>query len=533
LVNPDHARSERHLLSFVTLGDVHRRAGEFIRLVLQSPTETASTNYRVFASAENTAGLQPPVLEVTSNEVIAPGEGDDPADPGPAPSDLWPGRVDPDTGVWITSGTDAVDDGLIVTRSHTAGQRMAVIQPNENVLGPNWRLEALGGLIGDRLHDYSASGYIQIKLATGKESQRFVADVNNPGTFIAEDGSTVAKNADGTLLQTNEDSTRFSTWSKVGQEYLITSTGTSRTNLYGIAYDGQGRVSRLAAAPMGTEADCSTFASSCASIIFRYATTTTATSAALGDIVGQLKALEFVRADGASAGTVVTYSYDSSKALRQVQDLRQIEEDPIKTSSYDYDAQGNITKLSTAENGTWSLTYAGLGKLASATKAPAPMAAGLQSHCIYASQYMWGTDGCWVSGGVPMDYGATLLKQKWMRTPGGKSVVGVENDHCTFSVDRPGSSTIKGGFDFTRACDMHDYGYGVIYWSKTDKVWTKAKKGSVDAVFYTTLRDYTCNAYPVTGKAPVRGNTVYPRKVCQDKAAFYYQGVKNAGGFLM
>lgn len=36
-------------------------------LVLQSPNETATTNYRVFASAENTDGLAPPTLSVTSD----------------------------------------------------------------------------------------------------------------------------------------------------------------------------------------------------------------------------------------------------------------------------------------------------------------------------------------------------------------------------------------------------------------------------------------------------------------------------------
>ncbi|MEU8268616.1 hypothetical protein AB0B89_15780 [Sphaerisporangium sp. NPDC049002] len=45
--------------------------------------------------------------------------------------------------------------------------------------------------------------------------------------------------------------------------------------------------------------------------------------------------------------------------------------------------------------------------------------------------------------------------------PGNKAVVGVNNDNCTVPVvGRCGS--FPGGFDFRVACDMHDYGYGII-----------------------------------------------------------------------
>ncbi|MEV6863347.1 DNRLRE domain-containing protein [Streptosporangium subroseum] len=115
-------------------------------LVLQSPTETKTANYRVFTSAENTEEFATlPTLTVTSDIPFTPGEGDDPADPGPA--DFKPGRVDVDTGSWITSGTDVIEDRMITTRSHSAGQRIDATQPNEAVLGPNWRLEPLGGLL--------------------------------------------------------------------------------------------------------------------------------------------------------------------------------------------------------------------------------------------------------------------------------------------------------------------------------------------------------------------------------------------------
>ncbi|MCW2878241.1 MAG: hypothetical protein JWQ95_2341, partial [Sphaerisporangium sp.] len=385
-------------------------------LVLQSPTEVASTNYRVFASAENIDGLQPPVLEVTSDEVITPGEGDDPADPGPAPSDLWPGRADTGTGVWITDATDFTDTGLIVTRSHSAGQRMDAAQANQTVLGPNWRLEPLGNLLISRLKDFSANGYIQI--ATGTSSTRLIADPAQPGTFVADDGtSTAVKNADGSFTQTITPTeagapTITYTWTKVGTDYLITKIGSADGTLV-ITYDAQGRFSRLRA-PASPQGDCSVSPALCASVTFQYATSTTATSTQLGDITGQLKAISYTPAGGVSA-TAVTYAYDTAKRLRQVNDVRQLEGEPIKTSIYTYDTQGNINTLNTPDLGSWTLTYESVGKLSSAQQQTSQFAAAATS-CRYMDQYLYGRDGC-NFGPVPMEYGGRLYTPGWKTTP--------------------------------------------------------------------------------------------------------------------
>ncbi|MEU6744272.1 phospholipase A2 [Streptosporangium sandarakinum] len=481
-------------------------------LVLQSPTETTTTNYRVFSSAENTEEFaSPPTLTVTSDIPFTPGEGDDPADPGPA--DFKPGRVDVDTGVWITSGTDVVEDGLITTRSHSAGQRVDITQPNEAVLGPNWRFEPLGGTLGDRLKDFSANGYIQINLSIGTESQRFQADSARPGTFVSTDGGgTLVKNADGTFTQTGTPAGVDYTWAKVGADHLITSVGNADTGMIAVTYDAQGRVSRMAS-PTATEGTCTTADTpGCSSVTFRYATATTATSTRLGDITGQLKDISYDAAGDPAPVSVVSYAYDTAKRLREVKNLRQLDGEPITTSSYTYDAAGNITRLVTPEEGTWNLSYGAPGKLTAATEETTTSAMALPARCKYASQYLWGKDGCW-AGPVPMSYGGKKLQPYWKRTPGNKAVVGVNDDHCTSSPDKPDN------YDFRPACDMHDYGYGIIY---LDQGWRKSKKYSVDAVFYTTLRDYTCNAYPAKR-----------RPVCRTYASQYYQFVRKYGGGSM
>ncbi|CCH29571.1 phospholipase A2 [Actinosynnema sp. NPDC047251] len=469
-------------------------------LVLLAPTEVAARNYRVFASGENSEGLgDPPTLKVTTETPFTPGEGDDPAEPGPAPSDQWPGRVEPDTGVWLTGGTDVFEPGLVTTRSHSAGQRIDLTNPNEQVLGPDWRLEPLGGVLGDRLKDFSANGYLQISRTSGSSSDRYLADPARPGTFTSRDGGTVVRNADGTFTERDADAAAASrTWRKVGTDHLITATTHPEAGTTTIGYDAQGRVSTLAA----PTADTATF---------RYATTTTATAAAPGDVAGQLKDVEYDAAGDPPPAVVVAYSYDSGKRLRRVDDLRRMDGEPVATSTYTYDPAGNITQLNTPPDGLWNLTYAAAGKMQTATKPPT---AALQPHCKYASQYLWGRDGCW-AGPVPMSYGGRKIQPSWRRTPGNKAVVGVTDDRCTApALQKPG------GFDFRIACDMHDYGYGIIY-LKT-RQWDKSKKGAVDSVFYTTLRDHTCNAYPSAR-----------RSSCKNWASDYYFFVSRFGGSSM
>ncbi|WP_433393610.1 phospholipase A2 [Micromonospora sp. KLBMP9576] len=481
-------------------------------LVLQSPSETSTANYRVFTSGENTDELgPPPTLTVTSEIPTTPGEGEDPADPGPAPADLWPGLAEPETGSWVTRGSDVVEDGLLTLRSHSAGQRIDLTNPNESVLGPNWRLEPLGGMLGNRLRDHSANGYVQVKLSIGTQSLRFEADPARPGTFVAEDGATVVRNADGSFTQSGGPDGLTYLWRAVGADLLITSIGETATGTVLIGYDAQGRIGRITA-PVSEQEDCTVpNASGCASATFGYATSTTATATQLGDVAGQLRQIDRIAGGGTVPVTVVRYAYDQLGRLREVRDVRQVDGDPVLVSAYGYDISGNITQLNTPQEGAWTLTYAAPGRLSGATRGPAALA--LPVGCRYASQYLLGRDGCW-AGPVPMEYGGRKIQPSWKRTPTRKAVVGVTDDHCTWSPDRPS------GFDFRSACDAHDYGYGIIY-LKTPQ-WDKSKKASVDALFYSLLRDHTCPRYSTRVRAD-----------CRSTAYTYYTAVRLTGGRSM
>ncbi|MEU4549995.1 phospholipase A2 [Nonomuraea dietziae] len=141
------------------------------------------------------------------------------------------------------------------------------------------------------------------------------------------------------------------------------------------------------------------------------------------------------------------------------------------------------------------------------------------STCKYMVQFLWGQNGCIVPDGVPMMHGAAKLPVKSYWIVRNKWVKGVYHDWCSSPF-----GSHPGGHDFRHACAMHDYGYGIIYYSKTDTYWTSAKAHAADSVFYTTLRDYVCTRYLSTSSK---------RKSCLKWARTYYLGVKFGGGWEM
>jgi hypothetical protein len=487
-------------------------------LVLQSPTEAAETNFRVFPASENPDGLPGPVLEVTSNEVITPGEGDDPADPGPSPKDLWPGRAEPETGVWITSSIDLSSGGLLTTRSHSAGQRVDLTHPNESVLGPNWRFEPLDGLLGVRLKDYSSNGYLELKHTTGTGSDRYLPHASTPNTYVSdgESQSTIVKNADGTFIQTDASPGMTYTYSAVGTDLLITKFGTTADGFTVIEYDANGRVSRQAAPPTSTD-DCTGGNTACAAAVYQYATTTTATSTVFGDVADQLKAVSYDASGATAPVTAATYAYDNLKRLRKVEDNRQLDGDPVKTWNYTYDSVGNITNLTQPGLGTWTLTYAATGKLSGATQTATIMSAS----CRYAADYMlYGR--CSTKVDIQKGNSYQYRSPFWKGTPTGGSVYGITNDGC---------SGVPGNYpnwpvlvpNFKPGCDSHDYGYGLIRnrIQPQDSILhglPVSRRGDVDAVFQAILKTRICAKL-----------TSFRKERCNRLANTYYYGVRAAG----
>lgn len=88
-----------------------------------------------------------------------------------------------------------------------------------------------------------------------------------------------------------------------------------------------------------------------------YATSTTATSSAYGDIKDRLVRVQlYASEDGAtpSAETVVRYAYDDAGRLREVWDPRIT---PALKTSYDYDADGRVVELTPPGEFGWRFRY--------------------------------------------------------------------------------------------------------------------------------------------------------------------------------
>ena len=96
----------------------------------------------------------------------------------------------------------------------------------------------------------------------------------------------------------------------------------------------------------------------CEVLDYDYATSTTATSSAFGDVIDRVRAVKVWSWDPiANAETpveVAHYAYDNAGRLRQVWDPRL--SNPIKTG-YDYDSAGHVTKVSPAGQLPWMFDY--------------------------------------------------------------------------------------------------------------------------------------------------------------------------------
>ncbi|MGW1559131.1 DNRLRE domain-containing protein [Streptomyces sp. NPDC002144] len=100
----------------------------------------------------------------------------------------------------------------------------------------------------------------------------------------------------------------------------------------------------------------------CRVLEFVYATTTTATSSALGDVKDQVSSIRlWSTAPGASAGTsqtVAQYAYDSNGRLREQWDPRI---SPALKTAYTYDGSGRVSTLTPPGQLPWTFTYGQAG----------------------------------------------------------------------------------------------------------------------------------------------------------------------------
>ncbi|MBY6307520.1 phospholipase (plasmid) [Streptomyces clavuligerus] len=318
------------------------------------------------------------------------------------------------------------------------------------------------------------------------------------------------------------------TWKPVvpgGDPWRVTGVGSTANGTATVGYDTQGRVNAISE-PASDDTPAQ-------SLTIGYAGATTATGSTLGDFTGRAK--EITVTTGTTVQTLARYAYDASGLLRTV--TNPVEStDPQAT--YAYDTTGRVSSLASPTNGAWNLAFAAgsaapavspVGPAGPDPQAPIEGEPGVSTldgvappasdfvdgeisdpqayprQCSTAASWMWRQKtGCVAK---VAHYG--WRNPGWRTTPTGFKVMGIRYDKCTDSPDRPS------GFNYEAACDMHDYGLGLI--GNTYKGYRyyldRNKKSAVDSVFYTTLRDKTCPAYASKTR-------------CRATAWVYYQGVK-------
>uniref|UniRef100_UPI003EC0D5B6 RHS repeat-associated core domain-containing protein n=1 Tax=Streptomyces sp. bgisy060 TaxID=3413775 RepID=UPI003EC0D5B6 len=305
---------------------------------------------------------------------------------GAAAEEVGPGSVNLLTGDYTLSDTDASAFGLSVSR--TASSRTPDKGTKQEGQAPIFGNEWVSGTAAE----LTESDYSHIR----KISDTAVAVVDNEGeethftantaktAWIPEPGaesltltgsvtgSFTLTDTEGTVTQFTKPDPTATTWqvSSTLLDGLTNSTTTVVSET--VTVDGKklARPKRVIAPTSATSAATCTATPStkgCRALEFVYATATTATSTAFGDITGQVKEVHLWSTDpgaaAATAKTVQTYLYDEAGRLRQT--WNPLISPALKTE-YTYDNAGRVTELTTPGHLPWTFTYGRAGNAATA-----------------------------------------------------------------------------------------------------------------------------------------------------------------------
>lgn len=215
--------------------------------------------------------------------------------------------------------------------------------------------------------DGSAIYFTANKAKSGWISEPGFEELTLTGTFS---GSFTLTEDDGAVTTFKKAATNATTWqlsSSVqsgieGGESLVVSETVDGTKL-----SRPKRIIGATSAATATACEATPSTRGCKVLDFVYATSTTATGTAVGDITGQVSELKLWAtepgATSATARTVARYAYDDQGRLRQTWDPRI---SPALKTEYTYDSAGRVISLTPPGQLPWKFTY---GKVASVTGA--------------------------------------------------------------------------------------------------------------------------------------------------------------------
>ncbi|WP_406363372.1 DNRLRE domain-containing protein [Streptomyces sp. NBC_00715] len=361
---------------------------------------------------------------------------------GAASKDVGPGSLNLLTGDYTLSDNDASFFGLSVDRtaSSRSPQAGAGTDQQAPVFGKEWLYGAAGdqtstpwtvlaktsatsvsvGAAGDdtRLNFTQNAAKTGWNPEVGAEDYDLTGDFSGTFTLKSSDGetttfapvtgSTTLWNASTSYLEGLANTTTTT----VSEAVTVGSTKTSRPKLI-IAPNSAVTASACAADPS---------TKGCRVLQFVYASATTATSSALGDIKDQVSAIKLWStapgAASATAQTIASYAYDDSGRLREQWDPRI---SPALKTAYAYDSAGRVTTLTPPGQLPWTFTYgqagsnpaAGAGMLLKASRPTLTPGSASQTNGTAATSVVYGVP---LSGSTaPEDMGASALAS-WAQT---------------------------------------------------------------------------------------------------------------------
>ncbi|MFF3316209.1 DNRLRE domain-containing protein [Streptomyces sp. NPDC003035] len=308
---------------------------------------------------------------------------------GTAPvQDAGPGSVNLLTGDYTLSATDTSLFGLSVSRTASSRRPGAGAQQEGQaaIFGPQWA----SGTIAET----AEAGWAFLR----KTSATSVALVDSEGTELgftstvsggwkpepgAEDltltgsltgtGPFTLKDTEGSVTVLTKPDTTATTWQVASSStHGLTQSTTSVISETVVGPEGK-KLARpkLVIAPTSA-VSASTCASTpstkgCRALEFVYATTTTASASAFGDVAGQVKEIRgWSTAPGAettTARSLQKYRYDAAGQLRESYNP-QIS--PSLVTAYTYDAAGRVTAVTPPGQLPWTFTYGKAGNAATA-----------------------------------------------------------------------------------------------------------------------------------------------------------------------
>ncbi|WP_236246931.1 DNRLRE domain-containing protein [Streptomyces sp. CC210A] len=305
---------------------------------------------------------------------------------GTAPSEeAGPGSVNLLTGDYTLSATDASLFGLAVSRTASSRRPDAGAKQDGQapIFGPQWTSGTAAELTESDWAYLKKTSATSVALVDSEgEELGFTATTGGgwqpePG---AEDftltgsltGSFTLEDTEGTFTVFTKPAAAATSWQVASSTLDGLAQSTTTVISETVTVDGKtlARPKRIIAPTSAASATTCTATPStkgCRALEFVYATATTATDSAFGDVAGQVKEiLAWSTEPGASAATsksVQKYAYDGSGRLRETWNP-QIS--PALTTAYDYDAAGRVTGLTPPGELPWSFTYGKAGNAATA-----------------------------------------------------------------------------------------------------------------------------------------------------------------------